>query len=278
MGAEGVPVVENENVDRMSSTSKDHRGGGADARAWALRERVFKAIDTLVMARILEMPPGNAENQKYRLHPVVPKIDTYIFTTDIGSIREPGRNCYLLKDVIFDQLGAIPTYCMKQCWKIVIKVKTVAELFTLLSVMKENAWPGKCGFDGRNYTFGNYIGFCYFGSREDGERAFASRVKTVKERIPGAHLYLKRSCTEFEMRAPSNTWNEADPLADALAEFLSAWVEWETVTHNQTKYVEERVKSYWIEKAYNVGDPTLEQVVPDYKKMYPQTVRYMEST
>lgn len=271
-------MAENENVTGTSPDPKGQRGGGTDACTWALRERVFKAIDTLVMARILELPPGNAQDQKFRLNPVIPKIDAYIFTTDVRRVREPARNCYLLKDVIFDQLGAIPTYCMKNCWKIVIKVRTVAELFTLLSVMKENAWPGKCGFDGRNYTFGNYVGFCYFGSREEGERAFASRVKAVKERIPGAHLYLKRSCTEFEMRATSDTWNTEDPLADTLAEFLANWVEWETVTHNQTEYVEERVKSYWIEKAYNLGDPTIEQVVPDYKKMYPQSVRYMEST
>jgi hypothetical protein len=271
-------VASNDNVRVTSPDPKDTRRSGMDGRTWALRERVFKAVDTLVMARILEMPPGNAERQKFRLRPAVPKIDAYIFTTDAKGVREPARNCYLLKDVIFDQLGAIPTYCMTHCWKIVIKVRTVAELFALLSVMQEHAWPGKCGFDSRNYTFGNYVGFCYFESREHAEREFPARVEAVKERIPGAHLYLKRSCTEFEMRAPSNTWNPEDPLADALAEFLATWVEWETVTHNQTEYVVERVKSYWIERAYNLGDPTIEQVMPDYRKMYPQSVRYMEST
>ncbi len=267
-----------ENVTGASPAPQDNRCAGMDARTWALRERVFKALDTLVMARILELPPGNAKDQKFRLRPAIPKIDAYIFTADVRTIREPGRNCYLLKDVLFDQLGVIPTYCMKNCWKIAIKVRTVAELFTLLSVMKENAWPGKCGFDGRNYTFGTYAGFCYFGSREEGEQAFAARVKAVKERIPQAHLYLKRSCTEFEMRAASDTWNPQDPLADTLAEFLATWVEWDAITHNQTEYVEERVKSYWIEKAYNLGDATLEQVMPDFRKMYPPSVRYMEST
>lgn len=246
---------------------------GVDACSWALRERVFKAIDTLVMSRVLEMAPGNAPDQKFRLRAVTPKIPVYVFTGDADR-REAERNCYLLKDVIFDQLGAIPTFCMKRCWKIVIKLKTVAELFTLLGVMKQHAWPGKCGFDGRNYTFGTYVGFCYFNSREEAEAAFDSRVQTVRERIPGAELYLKRSCTEFEMQRPSTAWNEQDPLADAVAAHLSRWVDWDAVTHRQTEYVEERIKSYWIEKAYNIGDETLAEVMPDFRKMYPQTVKY----
>ncbi len=245
---------------------------------WAVRERVFKAIDTLVMAGILEMPTGNAANERFRLKARTPKISPYIFTARARDVREPERNCYLLKDIIFGQLGAIPTYCMKHCWKIVIKVATIADLFALLDVMTAKAWPGKCGFDTRDYTFGNCVGFRYFNSREDGEAAFDQTVEAVRARIPSAQLYLKRSCTEFELKAPSTAWNHEDQFADAVAAYLAEWVEWEAETHEQTEYVVARVKSYWVEKAYNVGDPTLEQIVPDFRSMYPQPVRYKETT
>lgn len=111
----------------------------------------------------------------------------------------------------------------------------------------------------------------------NGEQAFDGRVAAVRERIPSAQLYLKRSCTEFEMRAPSNTWKEADPFADAMVEFLSHWVEWDAETHEQTDYVEERVKSLWLERAYAIGDTSIAKVVPDFRSMFPQTVKYREA-
>lgn len=249
-----------------------------NAREWKLKERVFRAVDALVDTGALVMDPGNAHGQKFRLNPTAPKFESYLFTNDACGIREPGRNCHLFKDVLFDRLGVVPTYCMKRCFKIVIRVRSVAETFALFDVMKENAWPGKCGYDGRPYTFGTWVGFCYFPGRAEAEAAFDSRVAAVKARIPGAHLHLKRSCTEFELRSPSNTWDEEDPLADALAEYLSMWVEWDVTMHNQTAYAEERVKNYWIEQAYAMGDATLAEVVPDFRKMYPQTVKYREST
>jgi hypothetical protein len=113
----------------------------------------------LVAARALVLKPGNARDQKFRINAELPVIGPYVFTNEACGIREPGRNCFLLKDVIFDMLGVIPTYCMKRCWKIVITVDTVADLFALLEVMKERQWPGKCGFDPRSYTFGNYVDF-----------------------------------------------------------------------------------------------------------------------
>ncbi len=248
-----------------------------DALDWKLKQRVFKAIDALVDADVLVMEPGNARHQRFRLNPTAPRFESYLFTNDACGIREPGRNCFLLKDVLFDRLGVIPTFCMKRCWKIVIKVRSVAEIFALYGVMKAHAWPGKCGWDGRDYTFGTWVGFCYFGAREEAEEAFDGRVKAVRERIPTAQLHLKRSCSEYELRAPSDSWNEHDPLADTLAEYLATWVDWDMTMHNQTDYHEARIKSYWIEKAYNMGDPTLAEVMPDFRKMYPQSVKYREA-
>jgi hypothetical protein len=231
----------------------------------------------LVAARALVLKPGNARDQKFRINAELPVIGPYVFTNEACGIREPGRNCFLLKDVIFDMLGVIPTYCMKRCWKIVITVDTVADLFALLEVMKERQWPGKCGFDPRSYTFGNYVGFCYFDSREAGEEAFESRLAAVRERVPKAEMYLKRSCTEYELKAPSDTWNEKNAVADALVEILEECVEWDFVDFNPTEYNEKRVKNYWIEQAYNRGDTTLSEVVTDYQDMYLQSVKYKKS-
>ena len=117
------------------------------------------------------------------------------------------------------------------CWKIVVKPKTLTELFDLYEFMRkyvldEDAMSCKCGIEKRPYRShtGLYAGFFYtslLGGKEGAKKQHADiKAKLQKSIRSDLSVILKRACTEMEdEHGPSNLWeypHEQDMLEDLL--------------------------------------------------------------
>ncbi len=191
-------------------------------------------------------------------------------------------DCGLWHRVMFDFLSQqlpgrfVPSRC-QECWKVVVRPRTVVELFALLDLQKRLDRPSKCGIEIRPTVHGNYGGYFYCRSLEDGMACYTevrAAIDADSHLGPDIGVLLKRACTEYEMACgPSDKWqiSEAQLALEALVEqtFVPAIIE----EHTQPDHLIRHVHARWIEHAYSVGDPTYLHLTND-KPLYPRYVTY----
>lgn len=135
----------------------------------------------------------------------------------------PTQDCYLWHTIMFDFFKFVPDFCRFRCYKVVVKIRNVAELIEFSNFA--NALPaakslqyvcpihGKCGIDQRDYSDIPYDAFFYCDGLEHGLEIYNVVRKAVTEWFDDGEnidVILKRSCTEFERdKGPTNNeyWN-----------------------------------------------------------------------
>lgn len=179
----------------------------------------------------------------------------------ISQCQTEERKCNLW-GVYFNNYGIISQGCLK-CYKIVMSIPTIRDLFQVLAYQKDEKITCKCGIERRKYVgkVGKYGAYWYTplgGGIEEGRKIY-SRVKE-KFSFP---LILKRGCTEFEMMYhPSSKWDEiakerdwvtTEMLLDSLfvADPMALRVEM-----NTPKLLEMSIIRRWVEYAFEHGDET----------------------
>ena len=127
-------------------------------------------------------------------------------------------DCGLWNQVIFK--GVVPRLPSGQqfvprgcqgCWKVVVKPRTLQQLFNLLNVQKMLGRPSKCGIEHRESVHGLYGGYFYNTSREGGLECYEAVKAAMLENeflaplvdeVDGlgktTRVILKRACTEME--------------------------------------------------------------------------------
>ncbi len=189
-----------------------------------------------------------------------------------------GINCELWHQIMFDIVGQktgkfIPKAC-QECWKVVVRPRTLKELFTLLDVQLRLDLPSKCGIERRASVSGLYGGYFYTESLKQGlERYEQVRAEVDQHLSPDVEVRLKRACTEFELAFPdSRTWSVKDwqlPV-EALTE---AFITQDNLTMKQPPMVLVHVHRRWIEWAYQNGDVTYLEYTGG-KPLYPPATTY----
>jgi hypothetical protein len=120
-------------------------------------------------------------------------------------------------------------------------------------------YSAKCGIEKRPWVHGNYGGYWYTSSKEEGRRRYVEVRKAVNEDpVLGEDVpvLLKRGCTEFELRAgPSDEW-EITPGQRHVEELVYRYVESGANYGATPKHLVTRIHKNWIEHAYAVGDST----------------------
>lgn len=190
---------------------------------------------------------------KIRLEERVP-FDRYWIT----NVFCPDRMCQIWTPIYFKRYGIIPKGC-RNCWKVVLKPKTLRSLMEVNSIQKSLGIPSKCGLELRPYTgnVGGYGAYWYApldGGLEAGREMF---VKLRKE-FPSESLILKRGCTEMEMLVqPSSSWDKYADEWDFKEGLLNTTFvcESERPTKEPTAYVTYTLMQ-WIEWAFEHGDET----------------------
>lgn len=195
-------------------------------------------------------------------------------------------DCHLWHRIMFDIMGFLPTKCLA-CFKVVVKPRTLRQLFSLLDLQLSFGLPSKCGTEDRPEVFGNYGGYFYnrgldaglvcYRKVRDAVAADPDLRSLLDDRdvngVP-TRVILKRACTEFERRfGRSDKWgNPSDDQAELERRIEDAFYrDYPKVL--QSRDVVEHVHEGWIRFAWDRGDETAK----DYNgglPLYPPYVTY----
>lgn len=183
-------------------------------------------------------------------------------------------DCRLWHKIMFDIVNPrlapearfVPSGC-QSCWKVVVRPKTVVQLFLLHELQSKMDIPSKCGIERRSTVEGLYGGYFYNLSHEAGEECYI-KVREAVDGYPGlgpdVKILLKRACTEYEAAFPcSSTW-EIKPhqmeFEKAIQDSLLVKDEDKEVEKGQPAIVKRKVFREWVEFAYENGDMTARQL------------------
>lgn len=214
--------------------------------------------------------------------PIKPQID---FNTPWVHVQpQTTANCILYHRVFFDVLGHIHSYC-RSCWKVVVRPRTLEQLFDLYEIQKEMGVPAKCGMETRAFVEGLYGGYFYTRSQEKGLERWNQVREVVSERLgPNIPVILKRYCTEFEIsgNAKRNGYGKSNETPDVTREerewefFVESLFGEVVENHSQHRHLTAEVMLRWIEYASEHGDQTYrlftggKKLVPDYVTYHPE--------
>jgi len=171
--------------------------------------------------------------------------------------RDVNRKCEYWMP-LFKLTGIRPTRCFS-CWKVVVRLSALSDLFKLHDFMKfDFGNPCKCGWDNRPYTSGVYAGYFYCDSKEIGLNV----LEKVRAGLKGIlehdnSITLKRGCTEMEVKH-KNTWDHS--ITDKLIEgMFNQNVHIPDGDQPQPEIVRIHVMRRWIENASRAGDETVKR-------------------
>lgn len=134
-----------------------------------------------------------------------------------------GDDCYRWHHVMFKFLGFVPSQC-QECYKIVVRMNKIEQLFALLDLQIELGRPSKCGIEERDFVECLYGGYFYNRGLDEA----IANYRIIKPRIEEnpilapildevdpcglpKNFVIKRGCTEFEKACGrSDQWSITD--------------------------------------------------------------------
>ena len=193
---------------------------------------------------------------------------------------DQGRECHMNLSILFKYFGIIPKQC-RQCWKVVVRPRTLVELFKLLELEIELSdkygYACKCGIETRDYTHGLYGGYFYNLTLEDGKVCYDIVRKAVDEIIsPDVKVILKRGCTEIELQfGDSAKWEELDiKNFDEIEDYAQEKVVVKVADADRLpRIVDLHTQRNWVDFAYEHGDQTYKQFTGG-KPLYNEATKY----
>lgn len=168
----------------------------------------------------------------------------------------------------------VPSGC-QNCYKVVVRPKTVTQLFELDKLEEEMGRASKCGIEVRDSVHGLYGGYFYNLGLDAGLECYKAIREAVDQRLgKDVAVILKRGCTEMEHAVgPSDKWEITDEQKE-VERLITDWiVEPEKNEGNQPEAVIWHVKRKWIEYAFKHGDVTYKELTND-KSIVPGYVTY----
>jgi hypothetical protein len=192
-------------------------------------------------------------------------------------------DCYTWHHIIFEHISKrlvigqkfVPARC-QECFKVVVRPKTLKQLFALEKLQISMDRPCKCGIEVRDTVHGLYGGYFYnIGLQEGLERYQEVRaaVDADKHLGPDVPVLLKRACTEFELECgPSDQW-QTTPEQLQMEAMVDQFISKDDVLRVQPDHVIWHLHRKWIEFAYANGDGTYAEFT-DGRPLYPPVVTY----
>ena len=202
----------------------------------------------------------------------------------IHNIKTKVKICAKYKDIYFNFFQFIHSECLS-CWKVVARPRTLAETFNLLSLQEVFRRSNcKIGIETRSYVDALYGACWYCNSKEEGLALVRNLKDIISQGIPGGSgidIYLKRGCTEYEMKlGDSSKWTmidnqrEVEETLDNIIELKHG--EYESM--NQPEIVKNFIKRRWVEWACKHGDETYKMFTGDKSltpgSKFPDIVKY----
>lgn len=169
---------------------------------------------------------------------------------------DPDRSCTTLRGIIFLAFKFVPSRC-QECWKVVVKPKTLKELFQLEALQEGCDFYCKCGIEIRPEISTCYGGYFYFNSAEEGIAGLVKVREMVASGIsPDIKVILKRGCTEMEAMFPnSSKWTVTEEQKRIEAKLFSKMSISKSPLKQTTDQLR-RTRMNWVEFAWSIDDPT----------------------
>jgi len=175
-------------------------------------------------------------------------------------------HCVMWMQIIFNGFSLplskeqrfVPIGC-QECFKTVVRPKTLKSLFSLLELQKKLNRPSKCGIETRPSVCGHYGGYFYSRGLDEGLEMYKvvrAAIDEAPDLGPATPVMLKRGCTEMEHGTiPSDKW-EITPYQARIESLISRKfvIDPQTRTHPDSVILHTHRK--WIEWAYQNGDMT----------------------
>lgn len=196
-------------------------------------------------------------------------------------------DCFTWHHVIFEHISKrqvlgfkfVPSRC-QECFKVVIRPKTLKQLFALEKLQIAMDKPCKCGIEIRDTVHGLYGGYFYCKGLEEGLKRFSEvrqAIDTDKYLGPEVPVILKRACTEYELECgPSDKW-EIYPEQLQIEAMVDQYLSKDDVARVQPQHVIWHLHRKWIEYAYAHGDETYLEFTGN-RPLYPAVVTYQHLT
>jgi hypothetical protein len=169
------------------------------------------------------------------------------------------KECERWHSLWFPITHKVPSYC-KNCWKVVVDIPTVKELFDLYELQKGLGHPCKCGIELRPTDARRYGGYFYSWGKEEGLACYQKVRQAVNEQI-GEHInvFLKCACSEYEIECgPPDDW-EVTPQQLKVEQMFKNYVVTSDVKFPQHPHMIAYVMLKWLHHAAHIGDMTYKE-------------------
>lgn len=162
----------------------------------------------------------------------------------------------------------VPRGC-QECWKVVVKPKTVEQLFSVLDIQQKLNRTSKCGIEERPTVKGLYGAYFFNNSLDEGLERYeiiksellntevlSPLVDEVDQNGRTTRIILKRGCTEMEHTVgPSNKW-EITETQNMIEDLIEKYIEMDLNKGGQPPHIINHIKCRWIEWAAGNEDET----------------------
>jgi len=209
-------------------------------------------------------------------NPAMSEVTPWVYVKVTDDAR-----CDIYHRIFFNVLEHVPSYC-RNCWKVVVKPKTLKDLFDLYELMKQMGVPCKCGIERRKTTTSLYGGYFYCRGKTEGEKRYIEVKKIVDKFLsPDTPVILKRYCTEYEIgpgsKGPSDQLPDVTPEEKEVEEYIIDKFPRVGFNAPQPDFVVAGVMMEWIHYAYQyhkaTGDETFREFT-DGENLFPPYVTY----
>lgn len=214
----------------------------------------------------LRMADGKFEKTTHHLEWSIP----WIFAE-----KSPERTCILWNRIMFGKFGMLPIWCRLNCWKVVVRPRSLRELFLLKDIQEQLKVPSKLGIETRARVFGNFGGYFYTNSMEEGFDRLDQVKGMVKEHLsPRTPVHLKLACTEFEHSfGPTDQYKPPTDEEYRNEDTIRGCFVINPFDSLQPKHVRDHIGQKWIHFAWDRGDPTVKKFNSN-KPLFPAVVTY----
>ena len=252
----------------------------------------FKAYDVI---KLLE-PLIDSNNYFLRLEDGKVKLRRATITKDTPWVHIKstiGFDCGLWHQITFNlvvpnlpaEQKFVPRHC-QSCWKVVVKPRTLQQLFNLHKIQKKLDRPAKCGIETRQSVHGLYGGYFYNKSLPEGlgcydivkaEMLANEHLAPLVDEVDGLgrtiRIILKRGCTEYEhLVGDSSKWT-ITPEQNFIEDMIDNYYINENFHLRQPEHIVWNVMRRWIEWAWQNGDPTYAEYTGG-KPLHPAYITY----
>lgn len=244
------------------------------------RKNLYLSLNKINLIKLLDplLRQGGGYHARIEDGKFVPNMGVMAIDAPWVYVKsDTSLRCDIYHRVLFNVVGMIPSRC-RECYKVVVRPRTVVELFDLYEIQREMGVPCKCGVERRMTTKDLYGGYFYCRGLDEGLERYKEIRGLVDEQLsPETGVILKRYCTEFEVGPKAH--GPSDQLPEMTDE--EKWLEQYIIDHfpsvgygtKQPDYLTASVMMEWIHHAHRYGDKSYTELT-DGSPLFESVVTY----